>query len=147
MISCSTRVVETAKRMSVPILILLAFAQVAMAIGLIKLNLDFKTLDLSKGATFISAALVYVGFARVVDQRSSRSPGKFLRLMAWLITVLMVLQSVVSFSSLEIEHEWARCVLGSGHALAAICCCVVAASDPGFRSRPLYEEVPSALGV
>ena len=147
MLSCSDRFVQIAKHIAVPMLVLLALAQVAMAVGLIKLTLDFGSLDVSKSATFISAALVYIGFARAIDQRSSRSPGKFLRLMAWLITVMMILQTVISFSSLEIKHDWARYVLGSGHAVAAMGCAVVAASDPGFRTRPLYEEVPSTLGL
>jgi hypothetical protein len=142
--TCLDDAAQTANHIAVPLLVLLAVAQVAMAIGLIPMVLVWGFAALGSSANCILAALVYVGFAQAIDKRASCLPSVWLRLGVWLITTLMVLQAWLSWSS---ENPFERYLLGLVHTVTAACCAIVAASDPGFSARPLYEQVPESLTV
>lgn len=142
--TCSDDAAQAANHIAVPLLVLLAVAQVAMAIGLVPMVLVWGVAALGSSANCILLALVYVGFAQAIDKRASSLPSVWLRLGVWLIAALMVLQAYLSCSS---DNLLERCILGSVHTVTAVCCAIVAASDPGFLARPLYEQVPESFTV
>ena len=131
-----------ANRVAVPLLVLMGLAEIAMSIGLIPMSLVWGFGALQGSAVAIISALILIVMAHIIDKRASGLPNKWIRLAAWLVTVILAAMVVSNFSSDYFLERW---ILGIVNILAAVCCGIVASSTPGILTEPLYEEIPAAL--
>lgn len=139
----TNEIVSRATRIAVPLLAIMALSELTMAIGLIPMTLFWGFDSLSGSAGSILSALLLVFMAHIIDTRaSSGEPNKWLRLLAWLVTTVLIVMAISNFGSQYIVE---RVLLGTINTITAICCAIVASSSPGIMTTPMYEEIRSEI--
>lgn len=134
----TTSSVTTAHRVGVPLLVLLAVSEVAMAVGLIPMTLFWGPDALAGSAGKIASALFLVFMAHIIDKRATEVPDKWMETGAWLVTVVVIVMAVTNLLSHNVLE---RLILGIVDIVTAICCAIVSSSSPNIVVEPIYEPV------